>query len=372
MTDKTLMITEQTSDQTATGRQGSILDTRKQINALTKFSSRGYRNPTLIFAVAILVLTALSTHGTLDSFAEEQLNETTVESFVVYGVAMGLDATISVLQSFEAGAGLSIRFGEVLEPVDHAIERFSTVMLWALGSLVLQGVVLAFVSSNVFKWTFALIAFVALSTLIVVWRRRSAGASSIALLDRCCGVAVWVFAVAAIVRFIVPVFVIMGYLAGQALLQPEIDRQSEQLSAISEEVTGDDQQILEQATINENGLEGQNEQDPAAEDQRGFLERARDAAGQMLPDISMPDFSSLSVMVERVANLPEYLARLMVLFAVKNIVLPLIFLAIALKVAKPVAARLSAITAAIDRDLKSIKRKTGKAGSGDASALPAP
>ena len=353
-------MTEQTSDQAATGRQGSIFDTRKQINALTNFSSHGYRNPTLVFAVALLALTALSTHGTLDSFADEQLSETTIESLTIYGVAMGLDLIISMAP------------GDALAPVNDAIGRFSTVMLWALGSLVLQGVVLAFVSSNVFKWTFALIAFVALSMLIVVWRRRAAGSSSIALLDRFFGVAVRVFVLAAIVRFIVPVFVIVGYLAGQALLQPEIDRQSEQLSAISAEITGDDQGILDQSTTNEDDLAGQSEQDPAAEDERGFLDRAWDAAGQMLPDISMPDFSGLSVLVERVANLPEYLARLMLLFAVKNIVLPLIFLAIALKVAKPVAARLMAMTAAIDRDLKSIKGKTGKARSRDTAALPAP
>ena len=350
------------------------MNTREQFKALTKFSSRGYRNRTLIFAVLILALTALSIHGALDNFADDQLSGTTVESFAAYGVARALNATISVFQSAEIGVPMlgTVVVGEVLDPFNDAIERFSTLMMWALGSLLLQGVVLAFVSSNVFKWAFALIAFVTLSTIIVVWRRRVAGAPSIVVLDRFCGAAVRVFALAAVVRFIVPVFVIVSYIAGQALLQPEIDRQSSELSAISEEVTGNDQQVLDQPAINENGLGSQNEQDPATEDQRSFLERARDAAGQMLPDISMPDVSNLSVLLERAVNLAEYLTRLMVLFAVKNIILPLIFLALALKVAKPVAARLMAMTAAIDRDLKSIKGKARKIDGGDSSALPAP
>ena len=350
------------------------MDTRKQMTALTNLSSRGYRNPTLVFAVAILALTALSTHGTLDSFADGQLRETTVESLTAYGVARGLNATISVFQSAEVSVpGLaSVKIGEALNPVTDAIERFSALMTWALGSLLLQGVVLAFVSSNVFKWGFGLISLVTLATLVFVWRRRVASAPSIDLLDRFCGTAVRVFALAAIVRFIVPIFVIVSYLAGQALLQPEIDRQSAELSVISEEVSGDDQQVLDQPAINENGLENQNDQDSATEEQISFWERTRAAAGQMLPSISMPDFSVLSVLLERAANLAEYLTRLLVLFAVKNIILPLIFLALALKVSKPVAARLMAMTAAIDRDLKFIKGKTEKPGSGDTSALPSP
>ena len=200
--------------------------------------------PLLVFSVAILVLAALSTHGTLDDFAGERLTETTIESFAIYGVARALNATISVVQSTEVDAVVvSTNVGEALDPANDAIERFSTVMTWALGSLLLQGVVLAFVSSSVFKWLFALIALVTLASLMIVWRRQSAGAPPIDLLNRFCGAAVKVFVVASIARFVVPVFVIVSYLAGQALLQPEIDRRSEEFSAISEEVSGDDQQI---------------------------------------------------------------------------------------------------------------------------------
>ena len=343
------------------------MNIRKQMNALTKFSSHGFRNPTLVFAVVVLALTVLSTHGTLDQFADEQVTETTGESFGIYAISRGLNATVSMFQSAEVSVPLvgGVRVGEVLDPLNDAAERLSSVMVLAVGSLLLQGVVLAFVSSTVFKWVFALIGVVTISTLIVVWRRRSADAASIGLLDRFCGAAVRFFVLAAIVRFIVPVFVIASYLAGQALLQPQIDRQSGELSAITEEVSGDDQQILDQPAIDENGIEDQNEQNPATEEQRSIFDRARDAASQLLPDISMPDFSILSVLVEHAANLVEYLTRLLVLIAVKNIILPLIFLAIALKIIKPVTMRLLAMSTAIERDLKEIR-------SGRSSALPAP
>lgn len=347
---------------------------RNPMRAVTILAWSGRHYQTLTFVVVILALTALSTHGTLDDFAGERLTETTIESFAMYGVARGLNATISVAQSTEVDAVVvSTNVGEVLDPVNDAIERFSTIMTWALGSLLLQSVVLTFVSSALFKWLFAFIALVTISTLIIVWSRRSGHAPYIDLLNRFCGTAVKVFVVAAVVRFIVPVFVMTSYLAGQALLQPEIDRRSGELSAISEEISGDDQQILDQLVIDESGVEGPNELDPESEDENGILDRARDAAARMLPDFSMPDFSStISNLLERAANLAEYLTRLLVLMVIKNIVLPLVFLAIALKVIKPVTMRLLAMTAAIDRDLNEIKGEMKQIGNRRSSRLPEP
>ena len=348
------------------------MDVRNQVRSWKKLASGGLRRPTLVFSVAILALAALSTHGTLDDFAGERLRETTIESFAIYGVARALNATISVIQSIRTGGSagvvvaqgsVGVDIGEALDPLNDAIERFSTVMTWALGSLLLQGVVLAFVSSSVFKWLFALIALVAFATLMIVWRRLSAGTPGIDPLNRSCGAAVKIFVVAAIVRFIVPIFVIVSYLAGQALLQPEIDRRSEELSAISEEVSGDDEQILDQLAIEESEVAELDAQDPATDDGTSMLDLARAAAAGILPDLSMPDFTSMIPnFVDRAVNLVEYSTRLLVLIAVKNIILPLVFLAIALKVLKPATMGLLAMGARIERDLKAIKGETKKIG----------
>ena len=194
----------------------------------------------LAFLAAVLALTAISTHGTLDTFADELLGETTAESFGLYVLARGINAAVSVFQSAEVNAVVgSLSVGEALDPVNDAVERFSSVMVLAIGSLLLQEVVLAFVSSAVFRWIFALVGGVTLLTLAVVWRRRAVGAPGVGLLDRFCGAAVKIFVLASIVRFIVPVFVVVSYLAAQALLQPEIDRHSGELSAISEAVSID-------------------------------------------------------------------------------------------------------------------------------------
>jgi len=155
-------------------------------------------------------------------------------------------------------------------------------------------------------------------------------------------------------------------------LQPEIDRQSGELSAISEEISIDGQQVLDELAVEENGQENQEGEIQAAEEQGSLLDRARATADRILPDIRMPDFSILPALLDRAAQLAEYLTRLLVLIAVKNILLPLVFLALALKVTRPVATRLLAMTSAIDRDLKDIKQTAKEIGSEGSSALPKP
>ena len=354
---------------------------RNPMRAVTGLASRCRCHPALVFAVAVLALTALSSQGALDDFARERLDDTTLESFVIYGVARSLNATISVIQSVdtEASAGLvvggsvSVNMGEALDPVNDAIERFSAVMMWAIGSLLLQGVVLAFVSSAIFKWVFAAIAAVTLTALIIVWRKRSGDAPNIVLLNRFSGTAAKIFVLAVIARFVVPVFVLASYLAGQAILQPELDRRGGEFSAVVEEVSGDDQQIFDQPAAEESDTAQQAGPDPEVEDDRNLLERGRDAAVGMLPDVSLPDFSAMIPnLLERAENLVQYLTRLLVLIAVKNIVLPLVFLALALKIIKPATQRLLAMAAMIERDLNDIKGGIKQVGSGRSSGLSGP
>ena len=181
-------------------------------------------------------------------------------------------------------------------------------------------------------------------------------------------------------RFIVPVFVVVSYLAAQALLQPEIDRHSGELSAISEEVSIDGQQVLDELAVAENGPENQDGDIQATEEQGSWLDRfrtatdrTRAAVDRILPDIGLPDLSILPALLDHAVQLAEYLTRLLVLIAVKNILLPLVFLALALKVIRPVAhAHLLAMTSAIDRDLKDIKQTAKEIGSEGSSALPKP
>ncbi len=364
------------------------MDESKQVGDVTPRSRRGsgYRLPA--FLVVVLALSVISTHGTLDELADERLGQTTAESFGLYLLARGINAAVSVFQSAEVNAVVgSLSVGEALDPVNDAVERFSSIMVLAIGSLLLQEVVLAFVSSAGFRWVFALLGVVTLSTLAVLWRRRAMGVPGVGPVDRFCRAAVKIFVVAAVVRFIVPVFVLVSHFAALALLQPEIDRQSGELSIVSEEISVDDQQILDQLAVedgrgnpqgqlNQEGQEDQESQDdqqtelPAQEEQRSLLDRFRAVADRVIPDVRMPDFSILPTLLDRAAQLAEYLTRLLVLIAVKNLILPLVFLALALKVTKPLTMRLLALTSTIDRDIRDIREIRQEIGNGGPPNLP--
>ena len=124
------------------------------------------RYRTLIFAAFALVLAIVSALGVLDEFGQDFVAATTAESIGILLVSMGFDAGVSALQNVPVvGAGL--------DPINDAVERLSTVIVWAIGSLVLQRTALEIVSSAAFQWGFVAVCVVAVPLLLWLERRRS-------------------------------------------------------------------------------------------------------------------------------------------------------------------------------------------------------
>ena len=83
----------------------------------------------------------------LDNKAEEYYNSTMKNALVAYAVARTINAGVSVIQDTEielspAGVGVSLALGELLDPLNDIIEKFSWVMLVSLTSLAIQRVIL--------------------------------------------------------------------------------------------------------------------------------------------------------------------------------------------------------------------------------------
>lgn len=100
--------------------------------------------------VAMIVL--ISSIGVADRQSEVYVDESLKQALLVYGTARALNATISVLQSAKTPF---VNVGESLDPVNDLVERFSSVMEIAIGSLVIQKVLVAVTSHVVFKVAFA-------------------------------------------------------------------------------------------------------------------------------------------------------------------------------------------------------------------------
>lgn len=101
----------------------------------------------LAFALAAL-LSVVAVFDTVDSPSERYLEQSLQRALVAFATARALNGVISVAQGTElslepAGVGVNFSPGEILDPVNDLIERFSWVMLAASSSLGVQKLMLS-------------------------------------------------------------------------------------------------------------------------------------------------------------------------------------------------------------------------------------
>ncbi len=103
----------------------------------------------LLFSLCILFLMLVTFYTSLDLHAKKLLDDAFMRSFSAFGLAKALNAAISMLQGTQlslmpAGVGVTLSIGEILDPFNDLVERFSWVMLLASVSLGIQKILLAF------------------------------------------------------------------------------------------------------------------------------------------------------------------------------------------------------------------------------------
>ena len=107
--------------------------------------------------LALLTLLVLTANWVIefDQAAEDYLDQSMTSGLVVYATARGLNALISVIQSIQlsinVGAGVGVNLGEVLDPLNDLIERFSSFVLYGLAAIGLQKLLLLATTSLVMK-----------------------------------------------------------------------------------------------------------------------------------------------------------------------------------------------------------------------------
>ena len=120
-----------------------------------------------LWILALIGLPALAWFGALDRASSADINGSIASAGLIYGTARGINALVSVLQGTELNVVfVTIGIGEVLDPVNDLIERFSEVILVALASLALQKILLAIVSHGIFN---VLLSLVAIATVVSIW-----------------------------------------------------------------------------------------------------------------------------------------------------------------------------------------------------------
>jgi len=194
------------------------------------------RNRAIVISLLALALAGLSFHSGLDNLASAKIDELTKQNLGLLGVAIAIDAVVSILQTIEVSLPvLSGQVGQVFDPINDGVERLTDALLLATGSLLLQDILLKITSGTVFKWGFIAIAATTAACVLLAQSNRvrtavaaSFGVSLVAL-AWFQGVLIKTFIVATVVRFIVPAFATASLLVSQALVAPEIRQQTEAL-----------------------------------------------------------------------------------------------------------------------------------------------
>ena len=128
----------------------------------------------IFLTLILLVILGMSLSLGLDERAMTLQDEALDRAMIAFGLAKGLNGVISLIQGTEisfapAGLGLNFSVGEILDPFNDMVERFSWVMLLASVSLGIQKLLLV-LSSKVFLQV--ALSLSVLVTLSFVWMKK--------------------------------------------------------------------------------------------------------------------------------------------------------------------------------------------------------
>lgn len=106
----------------------------------------------LLITVVVFLLVFVSWLEFFDKQSIAYIDKALVQATVTFGLARAFNAVISVLQSVEISVvAVSVTVGEALDPLNDLVEQFSTLMQYAVGSLIIQKLLVEIVSHDFFK-----------------------------------------------------------------------------------------------------------------------------------------------------------------------------------------------------------------------------
>ncbi|WP_405282855.1 hypothetical protein V3331_13450 [Gaopeijia maritima] len=250
--------------------------------------------------VILVVAGLLSFSGTLDDRAQVAADRVFQQALITFAAARALDAAVSLAEGTEialqpAGVGVTVSAGEVLEPIDHMVEQFSSVMLISTTSLGVQSLLLRASAWRVITGLLVLALLLRVATVFYP-------ASFHPAVRRGVQVAASVLLIA---RFAVPVYAWSTSLIFERWLQPA---QVEAVQAL-DETSGDVAEIEQLA-----------EPSPDV----GIVGRVSSWFSDAVERLDVSE--RIEAFRERVSDTVEDLMQLLVIFVLQTIVLPIAFL----------------------------------------------
>jgi len=252
----------------------------------------------------LLVVGILSVTPVIDQRAAADYEQLFQRAFITFALARTINGVISVLQGTEialqpAGVGVTLTPGEILDPVNDLVERFSWIMMAATISLGVQNVLL-----DISAWWVIqiLVAAVAAWLLIRLWYPGQGSHLNRVLFGR-------VLPLLLFIRFAVPLMLIANDLLYQQFLEQRYQQSTEIVTVAGREL----EQIQAEANVEK----------PRGDD-AGMLDSITRAWNNTV------DAMDLSGRLERIqaraAEVISHLIQLSVVFVLQTALLPVAFL----------------------------------------------
>ena len=265
----------------------------------------------LLLLLAFFSISKLFDAFSFDTFGERYTEQGLTRSLAAFGIAKGLNGLISVVQGTEVavepiGVGVILTPGQILDPVNDLIERFSWVMLICTTSLGIQSILLSIFSSYYFSITVALTLFL---LVLFIWRQPRASAELKNIFYR---LAIFLI----ILRFFIPLMAISSEALYKAFLEPTYIESKQQ---------------LEQSNTTIANLSDNKKINKEAADKTWYevMSSSIDSAMESL-DVDRY-YEKLKLEAD---NLTSHIIDLIVVFTMQTILFPLIFIWLSMRLIK--------------------------------------
>ena len=256
-----------------------------------------------ITLLLVLVL-ALGLLVNLEEGALKLHNEAFDRAMISFGLAKGLNAIISLIQGTEfsvapIGVGLTFSVGEVLDPFNDMVERFSWVMLASSVSLGIQKLLLV-LSSKLFLQV-ALILSVGIS-LCVLWIKKLSNYTFFVL-------SIKVLILLLILRFGAILFVYTSDVFYHSLLQAEYTTSST---------------VIEETKNRLEDVENESKKLVEAKKESSFFNGVSSKYDEITENLNIS--KQLSALETNIEEASRKIISLITIFIVQTILIPLLFL----------------------------------------------
>ena len=266
----------------------------------------------IIFTLLLSVFIFLSHFNWLDETAEKYTEQGIKRTLITYAISRSLNGVISVAQGTEvaispAGIGLNFAPGQILDPVNDLVERFSWVVLASGTSLGIQRIFLEISTSSSITWLLTIL--IGLGILVIWFYKPVEGEANSYrhLLNK-------MLVILILVRFSIPLIAVLNEALYISYLQPKYELAQSELEKTSEKF-----QVINASSDSEykEKINQQNQE-------TGLLEKAERWFSNTQQSLDIKQ--RMDALKQAASDISQQVINMIVVFVVQTIIFPLLFL----------------------------------------------